>query len=184
MNGIGAKAATPERKEVRKKRYPGGIRLMPPEDKYALWIPLKNTKKFLGFVITAPLNCRDLKVGYSNKPIGDEDLTTYGRECRTESGEIVEYDLIGFGVYDKEQTYRLETPLKGKTLLLKRSNQGDLTVCLEGTDLSKAVISKDESRPYVGIHRIDGKTVGYTVDEFLDRVNAAFGLARFEIQLD
>jgi hypothetical protein len=38
---------------------------------------------------------------------------------------------------------------------------------MDGTDLSKAVTSMDENRPYVGIHRINGKTVGYTVEDFL-----------------
>jgi hypothetical protein len=183
MKKMESKGTTSGQGEAQGRRYPVASRLLPPPDRYALYIPLKSAKKCLGLVISSTPDCRELRIRYSTKQVGDVDLTKDGRVCRTAKGEIVTHELMDFGVYDEERVYKLETPFKGRTLLLKRGNEGSLTMCIEGTDLSKAVTSKDETRPYVGIHRIDGRIVGYTVEDFLGRVNQAFALARFEIPL-
>ena len=158
-------------------------RFSPPKEEYLIVVSPERAKKTLGVTISANSDRSELRVSYSNKPAPNDDIFRHGTESRTEGGEIVSYRLTDFGLADGG-TYRLETPLKDRFLMLAKSRDGDLSIWVEGADIQGAKTAPDKRRSYIDVYTQNGKAVGYRVNNFVGRANSAFLAAHFDIQFE
>ncbi len=165
------------------RKFPMKYKISPTGPDSRLNLELPQVKKTLAFMISSSADSRALRITFSGKEKSSEEYFGERLEARTASGEIVEHFIPGFGVYGEEKTYELPTPVEGTRLMARRSAGGDLTVWISGRDLSKAA-SVQHERMFVTVHRIDGKTVGYTIKDFLQNVNFLFNRAEMQLELE
>ena len=168
--------------EPGKRRY--RIKLLPgPKDPYLLNLAPQQTRNTLIFSVKASRDSKDLLVSFggnaNSQEFGPEGLTE-----KTEDGAPTRYQVIDFGVYDAKKEFEFETPIKGKTLILERSNDGDLTVWIKGEDLSKAekTVNPDKGLSYVTTYTSEGRVVGHRIKDFVHACNSYFYVIMFGLE--
>jgi hypothetical protein len=166
-----------------KTRFPMKVKL-PPSGPDGLVLNLQakgKANKNIDILMSASSDSRDLEIKFSGKQ-GSEGPSEHGLSTKTASGEPVSRYVTQFGVYREERTYEFETPQKEITLMVKRSDTGDVTIWIRGQDLSKAKAEKDPKRDYLTRYMDGEKTVGYMIEDFLELVNLEFYTVRFHLQ--
>ncbi|MEW6036481.1 MAG: hypothetical protein AB1529_07760 [Candidatus Micrarchaeota archaeon] len=165
------------------RRFPKKFKVSPSGPDSHLDLGLPQAKKKLTFMLSSSADSRALRITFSGNVRASEESVGDRLEARATSGEVVEHFIPGFGVYGEEKTYDLPTPVEGTRLMARRSAEGDLTVWVSGYDLSEAE-NVQHGRKFVTVHRIGGKTVGYTIKDFLRNVNFHFNRAEMQLELE
>ncbi len=169
--------------EEKKRKFPDVVKLMPFGPDARLRLEAANARKKLVIVIEASPDSRSLKVIYNHREPSSQDASSMGVLHRLDDGTVASYYLTGFGVYNEKAQYDLETPDKSVRLMIKREENGDVTLWLKGADLSKAE-SVQGPKDFVTVHRIEGKPVGYTFKDLLRNINLMFTTATVQFQIE
>ncbi len=164
------------------QRFPNRVKLPPAASDFVITLAVPKAKNTVNFMLGASADSRALKVTFSGEDAVGEEFTGQALTARGPKGESLSHYIQDFGVYGQDKTFELQTPEKNATLVIKRAGNGDLTVSVKGQDISKSQ-DMPGPKPYITIHRIEGKTVGYTVKDFLERVNQSFAHLVVQIQL-
>ncbi len=169
--------------EEKTRKFPDIVKLIPFGPDARLRLEAPNAKKRLTISVEASHDSRSLKVIYNHREPSSQDSTFAGVLHRLDDGTIASYYLTGFGVYNERREYDLETPDKDVRLMIRREDNGDVTLWLKSADLSKAE-NVPGPKDFVTVHKIDGKPVGYTFKDLLQNINFMFTTAIIQFQVE
>lgn len=138
-----------------------------------------DARKKLRMLIIA--RARELEIRFEGESV-DEEFFAKWLEGRGKDGKITYLRIPDFCEHaGTAQRLSLPTPMDDIRLIVKKAANGDVSFFLNGADLEKAEASPLPERTYILVHKIGEKTIGYTIKEFLLRVNSDFVFLDIEI---
>lgn len=147
---------------------------LPRGENSLLSLPAISGSKAFDIRISASGDSTTLTVLFPGEEIIAEAGTDLGVKLISPSGTVRGYVIPYLGRYGKPAEYHLATPYSGTILTIKRTDEGDVILNVEGADLTTATREIDGANPYLTIYKSNGKVIGYGFDDFLDIINGKF----------